>query len=49
MAARKQMCEPIDSEPLERAKQSRSHGCFKPPAHMTIHEMLKAVVPDPDL
>lgn len=49
MTAQKQMCEPIDNEPLERAKQSRLHGCFKPPAYMTIPEMLKVVVPDPDL
>lgn len=43
------MCEPTDNEPLEREIQSRLRGCFKPSAHMTIPEMLKVAVPDPDL
>lgn len=47
--AQKLMCEPVDNEPLARAKLSRLHGCFNPPAHMTNLEMLKVWVPDPDL
>lgn len=43
------MCEPNNNKPLERVKRWRLRYCFKPTANVTIPEMLKVVVPDPDL